>query len=237
MQTAVHDDRPLLFDTFCGGGGCSVGYDRAGFRVVGCDNRPQRHYPFDFVQADALGLLRRLIDGETVTFASEQAYKLNDFAVIHASPPCQGYSKTQRIWGREYPKLIEVARDLLQATGKAYVIENVPDAPMPNALMLCGTMFDLKVYRHRLFESNVFMLAPCHGWHPEKVVATGKPVAEGQYMTVAGHFANPAYARRVMGIGWMSRDELAQAIPPAYTKWVGTQLLAHLEAKHAKLSA
>ena len=201
--------KPRLLDLFCGAGGCSVGYSRVGFDVTGVDLKPMPHYPFTFVQADAL------------TYVAEHGHK---YDVIHASPPCQGYSVTQSIHGREYPMLISVVRDLLHATGKHWVIENVIGAPL-NGITLCGMMFGLKTYRHRLFESSITLTQPQHERHIERVVQTGRRATEGQYMTVAGHIASVKYARRVMGIDWMTRTELCQAIPPAYTEYIGKQLI------------
>jgi DNA (cytosine-5)-methyltransferase 1 len=200
-----------LLDLFCGAGGCSVGYHRAGFTdIVGVDNRRMPRYTFEFHQADALEYL---------------AAHGREFDVIHASPQCQGYSRTQRIHGREYPMIIESLRDALLGIGKPYVIENVPGAPLINPIMLCGTMFGLRVFRHRLFETMPFLLAPGHTTHHEPACIVGRQPEPGQYMTVAGHFANVAYARQAIGIDWMTRYELSQAIPPAYTEWLGRRLL------------
>jgi DNA (cytosine-5)-methyltransferase 1 len=194
--------RPRLLDLFCGAGGASMGYHRAGFDVTGVDLHPQKHYPFAFIQADA----------------------------IAASPPCQGYSQTKTIWGREHPKLIGPTRDGLRASGKPYVIENVPGAwrAMEAPVTLCGTMFGKRLYRHRLFESNVPLVVPAHDAHTAPCAKVGRPPEDHEYLTVAGHFASVGLAREVMGIDWMNRGELAQAIPPDYTEHIGRQLIERL---------
>ena len=201
--------KPRLLDLFCGAGGCSVGYSRVGFDVTGVDLKPMPRYPFTFIQADAL------------TYVASHGH---EYDVIHASPPCQGYSVTQSIHGRKYPMLVNVVRDLLHATDKHWVIENVIGAPL-NGITLCGMMFGLKTYRHRLFESSMVLVQPQHTRHIERVVQTGRHATERQYMTIAGHIASIDYARLVMGIDWMTRPELCQAIPPAYTEYVGRQLI------------
>lgn len=195
--------RPLLLDLFCGGGGASMGYHRAGFDVVGVDTnlRLRKVYPFKLVPFDALTVL--------------DWYK-DEFDAFHASPPCQGYSAMSACRpgvADRYPKLIEPVREALDAIGKPYVIENVPGAPLKNPIELCGQMFGLELYRHRLFESNVPLVAPEHPAHviPASKAGHWKP---GTIMSVAGHVSPIAKAREVMGIDWMPRDELAEAIPP-----------------------
>ena len=123
--------RPKLLDTFCGAGGCSMGYHRAGFDVVGVDNRPQPHYPFPFILGDALDILARLIAGEAIQASDGKWYTLDDFLAIHASPPCQAYSIGTARWRgkNKYPDLVAETRDILKLTGKPYIIENVRDAP------------------------------------------------------------------------------------------------------------
>jgi DNA (cytosine-5)-methyltransferase 1 len=214
-------DRLVLLDTFCKAGGAGMGYHRAGFDVVGVDIEPQPHYPFRFIQADAIEYIR------------EHGH---EYDAIHASPPCQGYSRTRSIPGRDassYPLLIEDVRSLLIATGQPWVIENVPGAPLVSGVMLCGAMFGLRVYRHRLFESSVFLLAPPHMKHREKIGThklasyIGQP---GAMVTVAGHLFSREAGSVAMGIDWMTREELAEAIPPAYTEFIGTHLLAAVSA-------
>jgi DNA (cytosine-5)-methyltransferase 1 len=230
--------RPRLLDLFAGAGGAAAGYQRAGFYVVGVDIVPQPHYCGDeFVQADALEVLTILLSGGTW-----EGYVLADFAAIHASPPCQGYSRMRHLpWlkDRDYPLLIEPVRAALRAMKLPYVIENVEGAPLDPAFMLCGLSFGLRMYRHRLFESSELMLTPPHQRH---TVTIGKGRLLGSRYSrasagvtgilpdPAGHTAGASTraAAEAMGIDWMNRDELAQAIPPAYTEWIGAHLLAAL---------
>jgi DNA (cytosine-5)-methyltransferase 1 len=211
--------RPKLLDLFCGAGGAAMGYHRAGFDVLGVDNRPQLRYPFPFVQADAL------------EYAAQHG---RVFAAIHASPPCQRYSRgsKQSRTGDNHPDMIADTRDVLLATRKPYVIENVGDARawLRSPFMLCGGMFPgLRTYRHRWFESNVFMLAPPHPRHRVRSPRSNVYI-EGQFMTIYGHVSGVDKAREAMGIGWpMTQYEVVQAIPPAYTEFIGRGLLRALE--------
>lgn len=203
-----------MLDLFCKAGGCTRGYQLAGFYVVGVDIEPQPRYVGDrFVRADAL------------KYVAEHGYK---FDAIHASPECQGYSVTQAIWGKEYRRQIDAVRAALQATGKLYVIENVIGAPLENPVMLCGSMFGLRVYRHRLFEISPFLLAPPHTPHRDKTPRAGRGISPKGFISVAGHMGHTDYAREAMGIDWMIGAELSQAIPPAYTEWIGRHLMEHL---------
>jgi len=210
-----------LLDLFCGAGGAAMGYHRAGFEVVGVDINPQPRYPFEFHQADAFEYL---------------AAHGHDFDVIHASPPCQGYSQTQRIWKNRkgHPKMINELRDILVKTGKPFVIENVKGSELNSYLMLCGTMFGLRIIKHRYFECNfnVPILTPaCNHvdvydpWHTNNY--------RGQARRTAKDF------REAMGIDWIpmsggasrkrgTSGDLSNAIPPAYTEWIGAQLMAVL---------
>jgi DNA (cytosine-5)-methyltransferase 1 len=212
-----------LLDLFCGAGGAAMGYAQAGFvEIVGVDTRPQPRYPFRFVQGDALEYLR--------CWGSE-------YDVIHASPPCQGYSRLRHLpWlkDKRYPLLLEPLHDLLAALGKPWVIENVETAPL-DGVVLCGASLGLRVYRHRRFASNLLLLAPAHRQHTA-VIGHGRglnrlrtmPRSLG-YISVAGHQAfSRTEARTAMEIDWMTLAELTQAIPPAYTRWVGAQLLKAL---------
>ena len=208
--------KPRLLDLFCGAGGCSVGYARAGFEVVGVDIEPQPNYPFEFIQGDALDLLDDFI------------YKADAIDAIHASPPCQAFTTAQVIHGREHPDLLTPCRELLKKTGLPWVIENVPGAPMKRDFELCGSQFGLKsengrLVRHRWFEVG--------GWTPPFSL---RPPCNhsGPTISVFGHGGHIYHGvddwREVMGIDWMKRDELAQAIPPAYTEHIGRYLLNEL---------
>ncbi len=222
--------RPLLLDLFCGAGGCAVGYHRAGFDVIGVDRKPQPRYPFPMVVADAL----------------QPPFDLTRFDAIHASPPCQAYSRTKNIGNAAtHPDLVAATREMLESSGRIWVIENVVGAPLRCPATVCGLALGLGVKRHRLFESNAFL------W------STTCPLGHrGDYLSIFGHGAqekvggkgwvtvygggaprtadnrrraSAALAAIAMGIDWMNRNELSQAIPPAYTEWIGLQLLDILE--------
>lgn len=227
--------RPRLLDLFCGAGGCSVGYHRAGFDVVGVDIEPHPDYPFEFVEADAMDVL------DDLTYLSQ-------FDVVHASPPCQAYSITRHSHNVEHPDLLPAVRDALLAWGGPYVIENVPGAPMPGAVVLCGSEFGLSAYdpasdrrltlrRHRLFESNVFLMGAggCTCAEDRAKGRIGGVYGGGstdrnhaREVRRGGYTPSNSVAKELMGIDWMKREDLTQAIPPAYTEFLGDQLLAHL---------
>ena len=212
-----------LLDLFCGAGGSAVGYYRAGFTdITGVDNRPMPRYPFHFIQGDALEYL--------VEHGSE-------YDVIHASPPCQGYSRMRHLpWlkDRVYPMLIDPVRDLLIKTGKTYVIENVEDAPLLNGVTLCGLMFGMNLYRHRKFESNILLWGKPHIRHEVPIFQSRfinkRYSAAAGVMGVFGHTTGTTLetSKTALGIDWMNRDEITQAIPPAYTEYIGKQLMAVL---------
>lgn len=208
--------RLRLLDLFCGAGGAAMGYYLAGFDVVGVDIVNQPRYPFTFVQGDALEYC---------------AAHGHEFDAIHASPPCQAYSITKSIHHNDHPAMIEDTRDVMITTGKPYVIENVIGAPLRNPLMLCGSMFvGLRVYRHRLFECNpqLFMApATCH--HSFKMPAKYNELNGDNFITCVGHNFKAADGRIAMGIEWMTRAELSQAVPPAYTEYIGRQLLQRMK--------
>jgi DNA (cytosine-5)-methyltransferase 1 len=209
--------RPLLLDLFCGAGGASTGYHRAGFDVVGVDIKPQPHYPFEFRQAD------------WISVNVEQAL---EFDVIHASPPCQAYTRatlSQRNAGKVYPDLLAPVRAFLERVGRPWVIENVPGAPMRPDYRLCGCQFDLKLRRERWFETSWHALtlrSPCFHQGPVvSVVGRGTPSWVREQL---GYNPTIADYREAMGIDWMNRNELSEAIPPAYTQFIGEQMLEHL---------
>jgi hypothetical protein len=193
--------KPKLLDLFCCAGGAAKGYQRAGFYVVGVDIKPQPHYCGDeFIQADAM------------------KFDLSGYECYHASPPCQHYSMMQNIvkTKSEWPDLISPTRDRLTSTGKSYVIENVYKAPLKGHLMLCGTMFNLPIIRHRYFECDwmdLYLFPPCDHrnvydpWHKDGV---------GQREKLSA----------AMDIDWfMNRQEVREAIPPAYTEFIGKELI------------
>ena len=211
--------RPLLLDLFCCEGGAATGYHRAGFDVIGVDIDPQPNYPFPFVQADALN----------------PPFDLRHFDAIHASPPCQAHTALRSAhigtdYGDRHADLIPQTRDLLTASGRPWVMENVPGADtLSPSLLLCGSMFGMKVRRHRLFESSHMILGP-HCDHASQTEIVGiyghfGPKKQGG----AGGCSVPE-ARTIMDMEWASRYGLAQAIPPAYTEHIGRQLLDHIGA-------
>ncbi len=218
-----------LLDLFCKAGGCSVGYHRAGFEVEGVDIEPQSNYPYKFTQMDAIQFL--------------DTQDLSRFDAIHASPPCQKFSQMQSLGKarnggyKEHIDLIEPVRSRLIKIGKPFVIENVAGAPVENYIMLCGSMFGLKVYRHRHFESNVFLWQPHHIPHNDKTPSAGNGLSPKGFISVCGTGGIRGmtakqivdYWSMAMGIDWMNRAELAQAIPPAYTEWIGKQLIEQLQ--------
>lgn len=210
---------PRLLDLFCGAGGAGVGYRRAGFAVFGVDIKRQPRNPCWPMRMDALEALQLVIDGTW------------QFDAIHASPPCQDYSRAMRHLSGGYPRLIEVVRQRLIATGLPWVIENVAGAPLPaqstidgaHGVELCGTMFGLPLWWHRLFETSFPVGAPrgCnHAIQPMNPHRASRP---------GGRTDERAW-REAKGVAWMNRQEGREAIPPAYAEHIGRQLLAALEA-------
>jgi DNA (cytosine-5)-methyltransferase 1 len=214
--------RPRLLDLFCGAGGAAMGYYRAGFDVVGVDIEPQPKYPFEFHREDALMV----------------GPNFGRFDAIHASPPCQHASTVTPIDARQrHARLIEPTRQLLEATGLPYVIENVVGSALRSPVRLCGSSFGMDLRRHRLFESNVpLAVPPCdHGWQrPRFRSLDGRMVARGQLASVVGVHGNINYSGefelrcKAMGIDWMTNAELTQAIPPAFTEHIGSYLLSEV---------
>jgi hypothetical protein len=234
--------RPLLLDLFCGAGGAARGYHDAGFRVIGVDKRPQPRYPYEFHQGDALEVLDAMVTTGYV----------RRFAAIHASPPCKSSTVIRHIIRpgatlTDPVNLIPATRAALERTGLPYVIENVPGADLIDPVTLCGSMFPgLFVRRHRLFElghrktdqpacDHRGQAARSPGFI-ERRYHSGRPV-EYVRATIGVHGGNQGSGpgevdrwRAAMGIDWMVRDELSQAIPPAYTSHIGWALLTHLTA-------
>lgn len=207
--------RPLTLDLFCGAGGASMGLHRAGFDVIGVDVKPQPRYPFQFVQADALC----------------PPFDLSMFDFIWASPPCQRYSMAQNAAknANAHPDHIPAVRAILQASGALYTIENVVGSPLHHPFTLCGLSFGLKIKRHRLFEANFFLLVPpCPSHNEDYFVIFGHEVRNRRKGQEAGRKNKIAEGRKAMGIDWMTRGELSESIPPAYSEFIGRAALQHM---------
>lgn len=222
LPAFAQSQRPRLLDLFCGAGGAAVGYYRAGFDVTGVDVAPQKNYPFRFIQADALD------------YAAAHGWR---FDAIHASPPCQAHSWSARRWvnsgDREYADFLAQTRFWLRVLGLPYVIENVVGAPLIDPLWLDGRMFPKhgkQTLRRRGFESNILLLAPA----PYRKSGN---VKGREWVTVAGHggdgSAKKADWQAAMGIDWMSKPDMAQAIPPVYTYHIGLQLMRAVHSRQA----
>ena len=206
-------DRKLkLLDLFCGAGGAGYGYHLAGFEVVGVDIEPQPDYPFEFIQADAM------------------TFPLDGFDAIHASPPCHDHSTlTQQKEGSDW--MLQGSIDRLRKTKRPWVVENVLGSYSDHGtcFMLCGSMFGMQVRRHRWFRSSFLMLPPpcAHG-------------EQGKVWTITGHGGSSRHSRkpparefwRYMNMPWMKdrpHRGVTQAIPPAYTAWIGKRLAVALD--------
>ncbi|MEU6264859.1 DNA cytosine methyltransferase [Saccharopolyspora shandongensis] len=207
--------RPRLLDLFCCAGGAGMGYHRAGFDVVGVDIGPQPNYPFEFHQADA------------IEFLTERG---REFDAIHASPPCQAFSPLNAYNHKTYPDLVDAVRAALVASGKPYVIENVPQAPLREPVILCGAMFGLRVYRHRAFETSFPLATQPHPAHVARCVRNGYlPTPDRPFMSIHGGKHSKAWrakAAEVMDVPWTATIiEVCEAIPPAFTEHIGAALL------------
>lgn len=239
----------LLLDLFCGAGGAAVGYHRAGFEVIGVDNKQQLNYPYLFAQHTAQHVLLDLLDGLPVVVSNhktplsreiriERQYYLEDFDAIHASPPCQKWAIIGQAYEHSHSDQITPIRELLLQTGLPYVIENVVKAPLllDKSILLCGSSFGLGLHRHRRFESNVKLFdLPCrHEWQLPRF--KNYDHGRSQYARIVKVYGNGSlksneYWAREMEIDWMNRIEITQAIPPAYTRYIGAQLMAHIECR------
>ena len=224
--------KPRLLDLFCCAGGAGKGYADAGFEVVGVDIDPQPNYPFEFHQADA------------IEFVRDHGH---EFDAIHASPPCQTFSRTKTLHDNEHPDLIEPTRQALVESGKPWVIENVVGAPLINPIKLTGQHFGmvapdvdgvpLKLVRARLFESNVPLTAPTTFFRNAHIQTASVYGAGGGWTPKhrdnperrGGYIPHASVISELLGIDWMTKHEMSQSIPPVFTEWVGHALINHLK--------
>lgn len=251
-----------VLDLFCGGGGASMGYSLAGFEVVGIDDKPQPDYPFPFATLDAMQVMKWLTGGDPAywwspsepLFATDDndrhpvtEWCLDDFDLIHASPPCQPFTRARKLMEAQggKPKSVDLLTPILpmlKDLGVPYVVENVPGAPMRPDIILCGSMFGLKVRRHRWFQSNLTLRPPGPCRHKEQ----GKPIgvyhvmgdtAQGVDRTTGRYVIGGSTAktleegREAMGIDWMPWKSLKEAIPPAYSRWIGHEVRRVLDGQ------
>lgn len=215
--------RPVILDLFCGAGGAAMGYSRAGFDVVGVDINPQPRYPFEFHQGNAMNAVVYML-----------APYLKRFDAIHASPPCQRYSRMSNCkpgLSDTYPDLVDPIRQLLIESGIPWIIENVPDSPVRPDYELCGCMFGMKSRRPRWFETswgNFGLNLPHHherpAFNPQN--QRGRELIRQQF----GKGDPDRMWREDVGVEWMNRAEGREAIPPAFTEFIGRQLMDYLTA-------
>jgi DNA (cytosine-5)-methyltransferase 1 len=221
---------PTLLDLFCCQGGAARGYAAAGWDLIGVDVDPQPRYPYRFIRGDALEVLADL--------AAE-------VDAVHASPPCQHYSITRHSHSREHPDLVGPTRDALEAAGLPWIMENVPGAPLRNYVELCGASFGLEAVdldgtplvlrRHRLFESSVMLWAPppcaCSSYRRRGYAVGGvydggrRDRVEAREIRHGGYTPPPTVRAELLGVAGMTQYGMSQAIPPAYTYWLGRELL------------
>lgn len=216
--------RPRLLDLFCCQGGASMGYSLAGFEPTGVDIDPQPHYPFRFARAG---------------FREFFWNHCHEYQAWHASPPCQAFTNAQKIRGNRHPDFVAETRSLFTEANRyrlaygyspvPWVIENVPGAPLDDPVELCGSMFGLRTYRHRLFESNIPLTTPDHPAHIAKTTKMGRAPRDGEFLHIVGNFSGVDLGRDVMGMPWATRDGLREAIPPAYAEFIGSQIIDQLE--------
>ena len=251
----MENKQRVLLDLFCGAGGAARGYQLAGFKVVGVDIKPQPHCVSDgFVLMDALKAMRVLLDGGYIKDNHGGRWYLKDFDAIHASPPCQEYSSTRHL--RNYnaatkgyalnlrEKLIGKTRELLVESGKSWVIENVAFAPLPDAIILCGSMFGLPIRRHRWFASSIllFVPSPCRHVPGFYNIIGGKVRGYGSFSNQTRTYVDckgatrrrEGYPGKAVGVNafnidWMTVNEMSESIPPIYTKYIGEQLKQYLD--------
>lgn len=225
-----------LLDLFAGAGGCSVGYKMAGFDVTGVDIKAHSDYPYTLIVADVLD------------FIGQDGWH-EGYDVIHASPPCPRYSSITHVSGNpeDHPDLVPVMIEILTATGKPWVIENVMGAPMPGSVIVCGSSFGLRVRRHRQFLSNVLLQSTVcdHKSQGRAIGVYGNPTGSyesqlARYKRIGRDYGlraeSVADAQDAMGINWMNKwDDLTDAIPPAYTKFIGLQICDAIHIPHSEI--
>jgi DNA (cytosine-5)-methyltransferase 1 len=213
--------KPKALDLFSCAGGAGMGLHQAGYNVIGVDIRPQPRYPFHFIQDDAMAWL------------SGEREPLNSFDLIWASPPCQRYSEsTPPAYKSSHPDLLPVVAEILRAQSVPYIIENVEGAAplLRSPIMLCGSMFGLDIWRHRYFEIGntdvLFLTSPCdHSFVPVLITGQGQRIVNGKRRQRAGI----TELRRAAGIDWMTRAEITEAIPPAYSRFLGERVRESVE--------
>jgi len=214
--------KPKLLDLYCKAGGSSMGYHRAGFEVTGVDNIYQKRYPFNFIQADAVDILK------DHTF-------LRKFDVIAASPPCQTHSITKFLTKAQggalsnRKNMIPATREGLMMANRPWIMENVEYAPLKNPILVCGSAFGLKVRRHRIFETGEMSLVGTSCYHKEQGRVVGVYGQLRDSIPGGGKTAETVEeAQEAMRIDWMIWSELVEAIPPAYTEFLGKQIIQKL---------
>jgi len=233
----------LVLDLFCGAGGASMGYHRAGFDVVGVDIKPQPQYPFPFIQDDAMKVLKDLSKAAITMFMGRPV------SMLHLSPPCKAHTRAKHLRDAQRhvqsePNLLTPSLRLLEDVNIPWVVENVPGAPMPKELVLCGSMFGLKVRRHRWFctHRDYVLQAPSRCDHENQ----GKPIGVYHSMNDTPQGLNTKTGKWVVGgstaktllegqvamdISWMTWGPLTQAVPPAYTEYIGGSMLKQMLAR------
>jgi DNA (cytosine-5)-methyltransferase 1 len=243
-------DKPILIDWFACEGGATRGYQDAGFEVYAFDMLPKfakRNPAEAFGTGDAVAALDDLLDGKGVSFVRRSDGKkdtlyLDDADAEHGSPPCQAYSITKHGHNRQHPMLIEPVRERFQAAGIPWVIENVVGAPLEDPLLLCWSMFNeagsvidddgtpLRMERHRLFESNLDLIAPRPDHHDKAIQVAGayggarRDKHEARHVRHGGYVPSKEKQQELLGIDWMTQYGLYQSLPPVYTEWIGRQI-------------
>ncbi len=221
-----------ILDLYCKAGGASAGYARAGFEVVGVDIEDQPNYPYKFIKMDAIEFLK--------------TQDISEYDAIHASPPCQAHTRAKHLSAarnggkyRDHKDLIQATRELLQKSGKPYVIENVVGAPLIKPIALNGTQFkNIYTQRRRMFESNIELKEPDRPYIKKKTPTAGNGFGQDGFISICGSGGvRGMNAKQIIlywgfalgGIDWMTRAELAEAIPPVYTEFIGKQIIDYIK--------